>query len=388
MKNLKILCVAVLVLGVASSAKAQLQFSPTNLVTDNQAVNAAQISDSGSINSWGISDSPTSPFWVSANGSGVSNVYTVNPLTNATSKNARIVSIPGNGSVTGQVWNGNSSAFNGDIFLFVSQDGTISGWRSALVNAAETLVPASTANVYTGAAEVTSGTSSYLCSANFRNDSIDVINGTVTTPSLTGSFTDPTIPAGYAPYNIQLLGSNLYVTYAVQDAAKQNAVKGAGNGIVDVFDTEGNFLSRVASNGTLNAPWGLAIAPTSFGSYAGDLLVGNFGGGAINAYNLSTDSYVGQLQGTNGLPLSINGLWALTPGNGGNGGSTQDIYFTAGPNNQANGLVGVIAPVPEPSTIVLLSVGVIGLIAYGWRRRGQAAWSATIRRHAKEIRRL
>jgi len=371
-----IVCVAVLGLGLASSARAQ-QFIPTYLVTDNQSASAAQITDSGSTNSWGISLSATSPFWVSANGSGVANVYTVNATTNVTSKNGITVSIPGDGSVTGQVNNSNSAAFNADNFLFVSEDGTISGWRGALgtMGTAETFVMASTANVYKGVAEVTSGTTSYLYAANFRNDSIDVlsvVNSAVTTPILTGNFADPNIPAGYAPFNIQNLGGNLYVTYALQDAAKHDDVAGPGHGFVDVFDTEGNLLKRVASQGTLNSPWGLAIAPSSFGSFAGDLLVGNFGDGTINAFNLSNDSFVGQLQGTGGQPLSIDGLWGLTVGNDHSGGSSSKLYFAAGPNNESNGLFGVISPVPEPSTLALLAVGAMGFVAFGRRRRRQA----------------
>jgi uncharacterized protein (TIGR03118 family) len=384
MKNMKLVYVPVVILGLASSAKAQLQFSQTNLVTDNQAVNAAQISDPDLLNPWGISFSPTTPFWVSDNGNYLSstNVTTYNVTTsNSAGLTTRAVLIPGIGNVTGQVYNANSSfAFNGDIFLFVSLDGTVSGWRSALGSTAETFISGSTANVYTGAAESTSGTNSYLDAANFRAGAIDPIRS-VTTPSLTGSFTDPSLPAGYAPYNIQLLGSNLFVTYALQNSTSSAAVKGTGNGYVDEFDTQGDFLARVASNGTLNAPWGLALAPQSFGSYAGDLLVGNFGGGTINAYNLSNNSYVGQLEGTNGQPLVISGLWALTIGNGTSAGSTQDIYFTAGPNNQADGLVGVIGPVPEPSTLALLGVGVVGLLGYACRRgsprttRSAAAWT-------------
>ena len=368
MKNLKVF--GVVILGLASSAKAQ-QFSVTNLVTDNQAVNAAQITDSGSVNSWGISSSPTSPFWVSANGSGVTNVYTVNPTTNVTSKNPIVVTIPGDGTVTGQLNNSNTAAFNNDAFLFVSEDGTVSGWRGALgtMGTAETFVLASSANVYKGVAISTSGTNSYLYSANFRKDSIDVTAGAVTTPSLTGSFTDPSIPAGYAPFNIQNLGGKLFVTYALQDSAKHDDVAGPGHGFVSEFDTQGNFLGRIASNGTLNSPWGLAIAPSTFGPLAGDLLVGNFGDGTINAYNLGTDAFVGQLQGSSG-PLAIDGLWGLTVGNDGSAGSSGKLYFSAGPNGESNGLFGVITPVPEPSTIALLAAGLVALFGGArWRRK-------------------
>jgi uncharacterized protein (TIGR03118 family) len=374
MKKLKVLCVAILVMGLASSAKAQLEFGTTTLVTSSSGASAPTLSDSTAINLWGIALSGSSPFWVSNEGSGIANLYTVDAATGGTvSKNATTMpTIPGNGSVTGEVSNGNTAAFSGAHFLFVSQDGTVSSWSSGA--AAVALVPASTANAYFWAAESTSGTNSYLYAANFKAGAINVFPGTVTTPSLTGSFTDPTggslaLPAGYAPYNIQSLGGNLFVTYALQNSGSSAAVKATGNGYVDEYDTQGDFLGRIASNGSLNAPWGLALAPADFGPLAGDLLVGNFGGGNINAYNLSTDSLDGQLLGTNGQPLAINGLWALTPGNNGSGGSSQTIYFTAGPNNQTAGQFGEIAPTPEPSTLVLLGVGAVGLLAYRWRRR-------------------
>ena len=316
-------------------------------MTDDQTVNAAAITDPTLKNAWGISFGPTSPFWVSANGSGVSNVYEVNPVTNAPTKLGLVVSIPGDGSVTGQVFNGNAAAFNDDRFLFVSEDGTISGWRSALGTSAEVIVPGSTANVYKGTTEATIGGNSYLYAANFRAGTIDVIKGTAGAPDLTGSFTDPGIPAGFAPFNIRNLGDNLYVAYAVPDADKHDDVAGPGNGFVNVFDTQGNFVRRVGSQGTLNSPWGLAIAPASFGEFAGDLLVGNFGDGRINAFNLATDSFVGQLPGVGGQPLSIDGLWALTTGNDVSAGNSQSIYFSAGPNGESNGLFGVIVS-PNP----------------------------------------
>jgi len=368
MNKLKLLWVAVAVLGPASSAKAQ-QFSVTHLVTNDQAVNAAVISDSGATNSWGISFTASSPFWVSANGSGVSNVYQVDPITNAPTKLGLTVAIPGDGSVTGQLSNSNSAAFNSDVFLFVSEDGSISGWRNTLGTTAETLVTGSTANVYKGTTEATISGNSYLYAANFRAGTVDVLKGTAAAPNLTGTFTDPTIPAGFAPFNIENLGGKLYVTYAKQDALKHDDVAGAGLGFVDAYDTQGDLLGRVATQGTLNSPWGLAIAPTSFGPFAGDLLVGNFGDGRINAYDLTTNSFVGQLSGAGAQPLSIDGLWGLTIGNDARAGNSQSIYFSAGPNSEANGLFGVIAPVPEPSTVVLLGVGIIGLLAYRSRRR-------------------
>ncbi len=360
-----LLTAAALLLPAAGAASAA-GFDVTNLVTNDQSAHPAQITDPNLQNAWGISSSPTSPFWVSDNASGLATLYSVNPVTNATAAQALVVSIPGDGSATGQVFNSNASgtpAFNNDLFLFASEDGTISGWRPALGTAAETLVPGSTANVYKGTTLATTGGHSYLYSANFRTGSIDVLRGDAAAPALTGSFNDPGIPAGFAPFNVQNLGGELFVTYARQDAAGHDDVAGPGNGFVDAFDLQGDLLGRIGSGGTLNSPWGLAIAPSSFGSFAGDLLVGNFGDGTINAFSLLTDSFVGQLTDANGQPIHIPGLWGLRVGNDGSGGSSQQLYFSAGPDGETNGLFGVITPAPEPTTLAVLGIGLLGLLA-------------------------
>jgi uncharacterized protein (TIGR03118 family) len=351
---------------LSTSTLAQL-FSTTNLVTDDQSVNAAQITDAGLLNAWGMSYGPTSPFWISSNGAGTSVLYQVDPLTQATTKLGLTVTIPGDGSVTGQVFNSaGAGAFNSNAFLFVSEDGTVSGWRGALGTSAEMLTPSSTNNSYKGVALASVGVNSYLYAANFHAGTIDVIKANAATPNLSGSFTDPTLPAGYAPFNIQNLGNQLYVSYAKQDADKADEVAGAGFGFVDVYNLQGHLVSRVASGGSLNAPWGLAIAPSSFGALAGDLLVGNFGDGHINVYDAHTHSFVGQVLGSDGKPLAIDGLWALSPGNDGKAGSSQFIYFTAGPGDEQHGLFGVLRPVPEPATYALL---LAGLVFVALRRR-------------------
>jgi uncharacterized protein (TIGR03118 family) len=338
-------------------------FFTQNLVTNDQAANGAQITDSHLVNAWGISFGATSPFWVSANGTGLATLYSVNPINNATAKVGLEVTIPGDGSVTGQVFNG-TSAFGNDRFLFVSEDGTISGWRGALGTQAEVLQTGLDANYYKGVALATIGGNTYLYAANFKSGAIDVVKGTPGAPNLTGNFADPGLPGGYAPFNIQLLGGKLYVTYAVQGTGKDEQA-GPGLGIVSVFDTQGNFLGRVGTMGTLNAPWGLALAPGSFGSFAGDLLVGNFGDGTINAFDLSKNSFVGQLLGSDGKPLSIDGLWGLTPGNGVSGGDTNTIYYSAGPQDESHGVFGALSTVPEPGSLAL---GIIALSLF-------AAWS-------------
>ena len=344
-------------------------FEAQNLVTDDQLAHPARILDTGLKNAWGLSYAPNGPFWLSSNGTGTSPLYKVDGATQATTKQGLVVSIPGDGSVTGQVFNSNAAAaFNRDVFLFVSEDGTISGWRGALGATAEVLAAASASNVYKGAAFATITGNSYLYAANFRSGAVDVLKGSAAAPTLAGMFTDPNLPAGYAPFNVQNLAGSLYVTYAVQDAGKHDEIAGVGLGMVDRFDLRGNFLSRVATGGTLDAPWGLAIAPSSFGAMAGALLVGNFGDGRINAYDGASNAFLGQVLDTNGAPLAINGLWAISPGNDGSAGSSSLLYFTAGPDNESHGVFGVLVAVPEPSTYALLLVG-LAAVASCVRRR-------------------
>lgn len=344
-------------------------FTATGLVTDNQALNPAKLTDPGLKNAWGMAYAPNGPFWVSSNGAGTSPLYSVDPATQATAKQALTISIPG-GGVTGQVFNSTAS-FNGNRFLFVSENGSVSGWRPALgttglINA-ETIAPASTDNIYKGAATGSvSGQNAgdYLYAANFKAGTVDVYKGTTSAPALTGSFTDPSLPAGYAPFNVQNLNGSLYVTYALQDADKEDEVAGLGLGFVDKYNLNGDFAGRVASGGTLNAPWGVATAPSSFGPMAGDLLVGNFGDGHINIYDPNTHAFLGQVLDASNKSLTVDGLWALSPGNDTLAGSSSLLYFTAGPNEEAHGLFGVLTPVPEPSTyaMMLVGLGVLGLL--------------------------
>jgi uncharacterized protein (TIGR03118 family) len=349
-------------------------FGVTNLVTNDQNANAAQITDPDLLNAWGISYAPTGPFWVSDNHAAVTTLYQVDPNTNLTTKLGLTVSIPGDGSITGQTFNSGFSggSFNSDLFVFVSEDGTISGWKFALGTAAETLQVGSDLNVYKGTTMETVGTHSYLLSANFRSGTIDVFKGDAAAPDLAGKFVDPNLPAGYAPFNVQNINGNIFVTYAVQDADKKDEVAAAGNGIVDEYDTNGILIARVGSNGgVLNAPWGLAMAPASFGDFAGDLLVGNFGDGTINAFNLLSDSFVGTLKDANGNPIAIDGLWGLIPGNGAMAGNGSEIYFSAGPNEEGDGLFGVISNVPEPTTLALFAVGLTGAAAIRRRKKSR-----------------
>ena len=355
------------VLGIVAPAQAGPTFSVTNLITNNQSDNPAQITDPNLVNPWGVSFGPTTPLWVSNEGTGVASLYSItasDQVSIVTNPNLFPVKIQG-GEVTGQVFNPSSTAFNGDPFVFVTLGGAVEGWRPALGNTAEVLSLANSANSYDGATLVTVNGNEYLLAANTKTGNIDVLNGTAGQPGLPGNFKDPNLPTGFVPYNVQVLNGVVYVTYEQP---------GKTGGIVDAFSTSGNFLARVGTGGSLDQPWGLAIAPTSFGPLAGDLLVGNKGSGEISVFNLANDTALGTLNGTNGSPIVIPDLWSLTIGNGTSAGSTQQIYFTAGTGGYQDGLLGAIqlASVPEPSTAVLGLIA-LGVLAGGWHwknRRG------------------
>jgi uncharacterized protein (TIGR03118 family) len=376
----------------AGAAWASPDFVQTDLISDG-AVPAVQSPDPSLINPWGVSYAPTGPFWVSDNNSGVVTIYngagvkqalfggTVPAVTVATPPGQT----PGTAAPTGQVWNG-SGGFNvsetvggqvktgSSAFIFATEDGTISGWSPGVDQSHSVLAVDNSAGgtgaVYKGLAIATSGGQTLLYAANFRSGQVEVYNSNF---QLVNSFTDPSVPAGYAPFNVQVLNGKLFVTFALQDAAKHDDVAGLGNGFVDQFNLDGSGMTRLASGGTLDSPWGLAIAPSSFGSLAGDLLVGDFGDGTINAFNLGTDSFAGQLLNSDGDPIDIGDLWALSVGNDGSAGSSQSIYFTAGIANESDGVFGSLSAVPEPGSATLLLVGISGFAALIRRRSRQAA---------------
>ena len=341
------------------------RFIETNLVTDG--LEPAANTDPKLINPWGISESPTGPFWVSDNGTGVTTLYSTNGTPQAL---VVTIAVPLDqttpAAVTGQVFNPfastNPDAFvvagRPAAFIFATEDGTISAWNPAAVTSSVLTVENSKnpfdgadgqGAVYTGLAIASTVEGPTLFAANFRHGTVDVFNGSF---QQVGSFTDPDLPKGFAPYNVQALDGKLFVTFAEQDESKSGSVPGAHAGFVDQFNLDGTLGARVASGGPLNAPWGLTIAPASFGAFAGDLLVGNFGNGHIDAYNLTTDHFDGALRDQDGKPLAIGDLWALTTGNGGNGGSANTVYFTAGVQNEANGLFGALNLAPNLNATV------------------------------------
>jgi uncharacterized protein (TIGR03118 family) len=324
------------------------------------------------VNPWGVSFAPTSPFWVSDNKTGVATLYN-----GAGTKIPLTVTIPPSpSSPTGQVFNsGAANAFQiagtKPVFIFDSEDGVISGWAASFGTTAQTAFTSSMGAVYKGLALGSDAAGDHLYAADFHNGVVQEFTNTFGSST---SFTDPNVAAGFAPFNAQVLNGKLYVTFAKQDAEARDDVAGPGNGYVDVFNLDGTLNRRLVSQGgEINSPWGLAIAPDSFHEHAGDLLVGNFGDGTISTFDNLTGAFKGKLLGLDGLPLVFGDLWALTPGNGVTG-STQKIYFTAGLSEESHGLFGVLTPIPEPSSWVLMIAG-FGLM--GAALRAQRAGRAT-----------
>jgi len=340
-----------------------------NLVSDQAGL--ADFTDPNLINPWGICTSATSPFWLSDNGTGLSTLYTsigtpnattkpVVPATSSTLTGGNPTGCVNNGTTTAFIINGNGK-FGSPSFLFATENGSVSGWASSVNSAQAYAVIDNSKNgaVYKGLAIGTpTGGTPRLYVPNFNTGAIEVYDQAWNTLPI--GFIDPAIPAGFAPFNVQNLGGKLYVTYAKQNAAKNEDVAGAGNGYVSVFDLNGNLLTHLISGGTLNSPWGVAIAPANFGDYGGDLLVGNFGDGTINVFNPTTGAFIAQLQNTSGSVIHISGLWALQVGNGGSGGYPDAVYFTAGPGGEAHGLLGLLQAAPVLAT----SNGVVNAASY------------------------
>jgi uncharacterized protein (TIGR03118 family) len=327
-------------------------FLETNLVGD--APGLAKVTDPNLINPWGMAlNTGTGFFWLGDNGSGKSTLYDANGQP-APAGSPLVVTIPTSSASppgtkatpTGTVFNSGSGfvvskngASGSAQFLFDTEDGTISGWSPNVDSTHAILaVDHGADTVYKGLALGTNAAGVFLFAANFRSGKIDVFDQKFAPATLSGNFTDSAIPAGFAPFNIKNLGGKLFVTYAKQDAAKHNDVAGVGNGFVDVYDTNGTLLQRLASGGLLNSPWGETIAPAQFGDFSNDVLVGNFRDGRINAFDPTTGASLGQLKDNTGKALTIDGLWALAPGAG--TAATNTLYFTAGPNGQQHGLFG------------------------------------------------
>jgi uncharacterized protein (TIGR03118 family) len=347
--------------GAAAAASHASGFRQVNLVSDIPG--AAPLTDPDLVNAWGLAASPGtdaapgSPLWVSDNGSAKSTLYSAGTASTV-AKSGLVVNVT-SGAPTGQVFNTDSAGFAVDdasghsaaaSFIFDTENGTIDAWNAGVGATAPGSSTVTEVPVDNGANAVYKGLAlaqasdghTYLYAANFRSGRVEVYDSNFKPVQLPGGlFVDPRIPAGYAPFNIQELAGKLYVTYAEQDAALHDDVAGRGHGFVDVFTNDGVFVKRLVTRGQLNSPWGLALAPAGFGRFGGDLLVGNFGDGHINVYNPDTGAHLGELRQANGHPIVIDGLWALSFGNG-NAAKTNELLFSAGPDGESHGLLGKI----------------------------------------------
>ena len=336
-------------------------YAQHNLVSDGFI--PADHTDPNMVNAWGLVSGPTSPWWIADNGTGKTTLFNV-----ATDSIQAVFTVPGaggaQGNPTGVVFNGGTGfVVNNGVgapsaarFIFASEDGTLSAFKGAPI---VTVVPNAQAPahdaIYKGIAIDSATAGTLLYATDFHNGKVDIFNSSFHAVTIAGAFTDPNLPAGFAPFGIQNINGTIYVTYALQDDDKEDDVAGPGNGFVDAYDTSGNLIRRVASAGELNSPWGLALAPANFGRFSGDLLVGNFGDGRIHAFDPTSvgefDS-VGLLHSAAGRPVQIDGLWALQFGHGTSAtsanGLTTTLFFTAGPAEEEHGLFGSLVPVPPP----------------------------------------
>ena len=354
-RGLSIASVGLFSLSTALTAQPQ-HYTQTNLVSDTPGMAAA--TDPNLVNPWGLSRSSGSPWWISDNGPGLTTLYS-----GAGATIPLVVTIPpadsssgAGGTPTGQIFNGTSDFQLAPglpaRFIFVTEDGTVSGWNPG-VNAASAVIKVNTksASVFKGVAVATVvdqrvGALNFLYVADFRKGHVNVYDASFHRISLgEDAFQDDRIPSGFAPFNVQNIGGNIFVAFAEQDSAKHDEVDGAGLGYVDVFSPTGSLLRRLQSGKWFNAPWGIAQASGDFGAYSHDILVGQFGSGEILAFDPVTGRYKGNLVDATNAPIAIEGLWGLAFGSGTGSGPANSLYFTAGPGGEQHGLFGTITAV-------------------------------------------
>jgi uncharacterized protein (TIGR03118 family) len=357
----------------------------TDLVSDLSGL--AHLTDSALVNPWGVSASPASPIWTSNQGTSTANLFSITPAL-AVTKVAPAgtdgnITIPPTGGPgpTGQVNNSNTSSFpvsvvsggdgNSAHFIFANLNGTISAWDAGQNAFVQVTTPGA---LYTGLAINAAQTRLYAANG---NGGIDVFDSTFHPVSLgTGAFTDPNLPGGLVPFNVQDINGKVYVTYAPMGRAAQSTAT-AGMGVVDVYDENGVMLQRLITGSNLAAPWGLALAPASFGEFANDLLVGNFSFALseINAFDPTTGMFEGTIPIDPGTGNSAGGLWGLVFGNGGSGGPANTLFFSDGIDGETHGLFGALTPsaiaAPEPSGLAILgtALALLGVRRLRSRRR-------------------
>ncbi|MGH8963100.1 MAG: TIGR03118 family protein [Jatrophihabitantaceae bacterium] len=328
----------------ASAHERGTEFDQVNLVADQPG--RAAITDTHLVNAWGMSHGPNTPLWVSDNGADVSTLYSGDVGGQPVAAVPLVVGTPG-GAPTGQVFNDTSQfvvpgTTSPALFIFAGENGDLSAWNQSVSPATEAVsVGHGNGAVYKGVTIAHSPFGPLLLAANFHDNRIDVFNASFTQLPVGLLFHDRHLPRGYAPFNVAEIGDRVFVTYAKQDAARHDDVAGSGHGFIDVYTDYGALLHRFASRGPLDSPWGMVVAPATFGHFAGDLLVGNFGDGRIHAYDLRTGHFEGTLQNRRHHAIVIDGLWGLIRGDQAAGGPDA-VWFSAGPDSESHGLLGIL----------------------------------------------
>jgi uncharacterized protein (TIGR03118 family) len=366
---------AMLTVTAPAAPASTAMFTLTNLVADAAGGSAKNV-DPRLVNPWGLSIAATNPAWTANNHTSTATLYDGNGKAQPQPASSQIIASFSPSSTgaafapTGIVYNGSAGDFvvtsgaasSAALYIFDGESGMIAGWSPtvSLTNAV-TMYTDTGGAVYTGLAIGTNAGNAFLFAADFHNGKIDVFNSSFAKqPTSASSFTfvDPAIPTGFAPFGIQAINNGasgatqIYVTYAQQSSASNDATNGAGQGYVDVYDTNGQLIKQlIPAGGTLNAPWGLALAPANFGTFGNALLVGNFGDGKINAFNAATGAAMGTISDSSGAALATSGLWGLAFGNGADNQPVNTLFFTAGPNSMAGGVYGRIDLGATPPTL-------------------------------------
>ena len=357
-KSSKLFAVLVVGLFLAPFVTQAQHYTQTNLVADLPGV--APVTDPNLVNPWGLTRSATSPWWVSNNNSGTSTLYTGAGAIIPINGNGIVTVPPPKNAPTGTISTPTGIVFNSSAdfvlpngkpaaFIFVTEDGTISGWNggaAAVLVVDNSNIPAGHGAVYKGATSAVWNGKRYLYVTNFRSGKVEVYDSTFKRVHISEEdFDEDHIPRDFAPFNVQNIGASLFVTYAKQDASKHDDVAGEGLGFVEIFEPSGRHIAHLEHGDWLNAPWGVVWTPRDFGTFSNTILVGNFGSGWVAAFNGFTYKFIGFVKNPDDSILAIDGLWSLTFGNGASAGPSTTLYFSAGPQGETHGLFGTLTPV-------------------------------------------